>query len=76
MTREDNQRVTGSIIVGLDVHKDTIAACVFNASTGEILHEQQLNNQQAAVAATAGVEGAPPAPVLPSPSEELETVDF
>jgi transposase len=49
MTREDNHRSLGRIFTGFDVHKDTITACVFDTSTGEILHEQQLKNQQAAV---------------------------
>lgn len=31
-----------SIAVGMDVHKKTIALCVYNALTGEILDEQEL----------------------------------
>jgi transposase len=50
MNEQDNQRDPGRIFVGLDVHKDTISACVLDSSTGEILLEQQLKNQPAAVA--------------------------
>jgi len=34
-----------SIVAGLDVHKDTITACVFNRDTGEILLEKTIKNQ-------------------------------
>ncbi len=50
MNEQDNQHDPDRIFVGLDVHKDTISACVLDSSTGEILLEQQLKNQPAAVA--------------------------
>jgi len=50
MNGQDNEHDLTAIFVGFDVHKDTIATCVIDASTGEILLEQQLKNQPAAVA--------------------------
>ena len=50
MNAQDSQPQLDVFHVGFDVHRDTIAACVLNASTGEILLEQQLKNQPAAVA--------------------------
>ncbi len=52
MREQSNNNNTGAgktIIVGFDVHKDSIVACVFDPSTGEILLEQQLKNQPVAV---------------------------
>ena len=50
MNAKDSQPQLDVLHVGFDVHRDTIAACVLNASTGEIVLEQQLKNQPAAVA--------------------------
>ena len=50
MNEQDNQREPGRVFVGLDVHRDTISACVLDTSTGEILLDAQLKNQPAAVA--------------------------
>ena len=38
-----------TVIVGLDVHKDTIAACVFDPASGELCHEEQLPNEPAKI---------------------------
>jgi len=37
------------VVVGFDVHKDSIAACVYSPATGETLLEQTLRNEPAAV---------------------------
>lgn len=52
MSEQGNNHNTGTgktIIVGFDVHKDSIVACVFDPSSGEILLEQQLKNHPVAV---------------------------
>ena len=33
------------VVVGLDVHKDTISACVFDPASGAICHEQTFKNE-------------------------------
>ncbi len=49
MTTQDNNSSLNSIILGLDVHQDTISACLFNSGTGEILDQQKLPNQSSAI---------------------------
>lgn len=38
-----------TIVVGLDVHKDTISACVFDPATGQLCHEQTFKNESVAL---------------------------
>jgi hypothetical protein len=33
------------VVVGFDVHKDTISACVFDPASGEICHELTFKNE-------------------------------
>ncbi len=40
---------TSAVVVGLDVHKDTISACVFDSAAGEICHEQTFKNESASL---------------------------
>lgn len=52
MSEQSNNNNTGpgkTIIVGFDVHKDSIVACAFDPSSGEILLEEQLKNQPVAL---------------------------
>ena len=52
MIEQSNNNSAGTcktIIVGFDVHKDSIVACAFDPSSGEILLEEQLRNQPAAL---------------------------
>ena len=37
------------VVVGFDVHKDSISACAFDCENGEVLLEQQLRNEPAAI---------------------------
>ncbi len=46
---QDNHSNLNSIIAGLDVHQDSITACIFNSSTGEILSQEQLKNQPVSI---------------------------
>jgi transposase len=48
-SNNNNAGADKTIIVGFDVHKDSIVACVFDPSSGEILLEQQLKNQPVGV---------------------------
>ena len=53
MSEQSNNNNTGAdktIIVGLDVHKDSIVACALDPSSGEVVLEQHLKNQPVAVA--------------------------
>ena len=50
MNTQDNNHSLNSIIVGLDVHRDTIVLCLVNPDTGEIVDQGQLKNQPVAVA--------------------------
>jgi transposase len=38
-----------TVVVGLDVHKDTISACVFDPASGELCHERTFKNESALV---------------------------
>mgnify|MGYP001821176963 CR=1 FL=1 len=37
------------VVVGFDVHKDSISACVFDPSSGAICHEQTFKNESASL---------------------------
>jgi transposase len=39
-----NTQTSRRVVVGLDVHKDTIMACVYDPATGEIVHVHEFKN--------------------------------
>ncbi len=49
MTMQDNHSNLHSIIAGLDVHQDSITACIFNSTTGEILSQEEFKNQPVSI---------------------------